>query len=249
VKRLTTDDIAAEVQNVVWTDLSVRYKLWWLIINENVRSIRSNNLRLALLLIDSPSAKSTLRCLLNERRVQENNTNALRVDYGLHVNAADVDRDIVLPARWAQQVLDWFAGRLPNAEHNRRTLYLWGAAGVGKSRLVDRLLAGRLCLRRDCCEGFFLQDLAEEYEFVWLDEFVPDFMVSRGEYRQQFNKLTGRERVLVRAKNDVQYEVDASHIRTVICSNEHPPKADYFARRLFAVKADTAIYGVGDTWK
>jgi hypothetical protein len=114
---------------------------------------------------------------------------------------------------------------------------------------VDRLLAGRLCLRRDCCEGFFLQDLAEEYEFVWLDEFVPDFMVSRGEYRQQFNKLTGRERVLVRAKNDVQYEVDASHIRTVICSNEQPPKADYFARRLFAVKADTAIYGVGDTWK
>jgi hypothetical protein len=83
---------------------------------------------------------------------------------------------------------------------------------------------------------------------VWLDEFVPTFMASRGEYRQQFNKLTGREVVLVRAKNDTQYEVDAAKIRTVICSNETPPHADYFTRRLFSVQASIGLYGTEMSW-
>jgi hypothetical protein len=103
-------------------------------------------------------------------------------------------------------------------------------------------------LRRDCCEGFFLQDLAEEFEFVWLDEFVPSFMMSHGEYRQQFNKLTGRELVVVRAKNESQYEVDAANIRTIICSNEPPPTADYFLRRMFVVHATSNLYGGELEW-
>jgi hypothetical protein len=99
-----------------------------------------------------------------------------------------------------------------------------------------------MCFRRDCCEGFFLQDLTEEFEFVWLDEFVPYVVATHGEYRQQFNKLTGREQLVVRVKYGVQYDVDASNIRTIICSNEPPPAADYFRRRLFVVAASKAMY-------
>ena len=243
VQRHTHQDMLSEVKNVAWTDMDVQYKLWWLITKENVRSDRSTNSRLAMLLVDTPHARTILRSLLDEHRIRANKNNPLRIDYRLCQSVAAADTEIRNVQPWADQVMDWFAERLPEPQLNRSSLYLWGPAGVGKSRLVSRLLAGRMCLRRDCCEGFFLQDLAEEFEFVWLDEFVPAFMTTRGEFRQQFNKLTGRELVVVRAKNASQYEVDASSIRTIICSNEAPPEADYFARRLFAVKARTSLYG------
>jgi hypothetical protein len=243
VTHLTREDHDAEVKHVEWSELHLRYKLWWLITNERVRSSRSTNARLVSLLIGSSSVKTLLNSLLTEYRIQKNCNNPQRVDYKLCPSVSDADDEIVDKQPWAEQVLDWFAERLPEPDLNRRSLYLWGAAGVGKSRLISRLLAARMCLRRDCCEGFFLQDLAEEYEFVWLDEFVPEILSSRGEFRQQFNKLTGREQVLVRVKFDVQYEVDASNIRTIICSNHPPPVQDYFARRLYVVVAFTSMYG------
>jgi hypothetical protein len=242
VDHLTGADVSAEVKDVTWPELNMRFKLWWLIMNENVRSPRSTNARLVAILIRSTSAKAMFSSLLNEYRAQTNRANTLRVDYKLCPSVTDADNEVVSVQPWAEKVLDWFAERLPEQEQNRRSLYLWGCAGVGKSRLISRLLAGRMCFRRDCCEGFFLQDLAEEFEFVWLDEFVPRIMTDHGEYRQQFNKLTGREQLVVRVKYGVQYEVDASNIRTIICSNEAPPSADYFARRLFAVVANEALY-------
>ena len=243
VRRLTDENISAEIKCVAWSELHTRFRLWWLILNENVRSLRSTNVRLASLLMGSSVAKAILSSLLTSHQIMKNQNDTQRVEYRLcqTIMAADVDVHETQP--WADKVLDWFAERMPQPEMNRRSLYLWGPAGIGKSRLISRLLAGRMCLRRDCCEGFFLQDLAEEYEFVWLDEFVPSIMVTRGEYRQQFNKLTGREIVLVRAKNCLQYEVDASNIRTIISSNEAPPKADYFSRRLLVIKADECLYG------
>ena len=48
--------------------------------------------------------------------------------------------------------------------------------------------------------------------------------------------------MLVRAKNESQYEVDAASIRTIICSNEPPPEADFFQRRMFVVYAGSGIY-------
>ena len=88
-----------------------------------------------------------------------------------------------------------------------------------------------------------MQGLAEECEFVWLDEFVPGFVIRRGDFRQQFSKLTGRENVMVRVKGAVQYQVDASRIRTIICSNHEPPDADYFLRRLLVIRAGSPLYG------
>jgi ribosome assembly protein YihI (activator of Der GTPase) len=242
VAHVTGEDVEAEVKHIPWSELHLRYKLWWLIIAEKVRSSRSTNTRLISLLSGSSSAKAILNNLLTEYRVQTNLNNPQRIDYKLCLSVTDADNQIVTKQPWAEEVLDWFAERLPQPEQNRRSLYLWGDAGVGKSRLIARLLAGRMCLRRDCCEGFFLQDLVEEYEFVWLDEFVPETVTSHGEYRQQFNKLTGREQVLVRVKYGTQYEVDASNIRTIICSNEPPPTQDYFARRLHVVIALSCLY-------
>jgi hypothetical protein len=63
------------------------------------------------------------------------------------------------------------------------------------------------------------------------------------EYRQQFNKLTGRERVMVRVKGSEQYEVDADNIRTVITSNDPPLSVDFYRRRFYVVKANDVMYG------
>ena len=153
----------------------------------------------------------------------------------------DADPDVINIHGWGEQVLDWFSERLPNRSDNRRALYLWGNAGVGKTRLVDRLLRGYVCLNRDCGESFFLQGLDENYEFVWLDEFDPT-KLTRCDISNQFNKLTGREEVHVRVKNGVQRDVNARLIRTVICSNHPPPQADYYQRRLYVVRADKIIY-------
>jgi hypothetical protein len=161
VERLTCQDISAEVKDVAWTELHMRFKLWWLILNENVRSLRSTNSRMSSLLVDNPGAKAILKSLLNEYRIRSNRSNTMRLDYQLCQSVVAADDEIRCSQSWAEQVLDWFAQRLPQPELNRRSLYLWGPAGVGKSRLISRLLAGRMCSRRDCCEGFFLQDLAE----------------------------------------------------------------------------------------
>ena len=236
-------DVCAAIKNVAWTDMHLRFKLWWLITKENVRSVRSLNQKLLLLLTGSPSSNAIFRSLLHDFAVQSNMRDPLRINYELCLRAVDADKDITKSEPWAGHVLDWFAERLPQQEQNRKSLYLWGPAGVGKTRFIEHLLAARLCLHRDCNEGFFLQGLAEEYEFVWLDEFVPGFVISRGDFRQQFNKLTGREKVMVRVKGAVQYQVDASRIRTIICSNHEPPNADYFLRRLLVVRAGSPLYG------
>jgi hypothetical protein len=238
----TLQDLDTEVKNVAWEDMHLHYKVWWLITKEKVRSVHSTNIRLVALLAETPSARAILRSLLIKFGIKKNCNNLNRVKFELCHSVSDADSDVRLPRAWAEHVLSWFAERLPHSELNQRSLYLWGPAGVGKTRLVERLLQARTCLRRDCCEGFFLQELAEEYEFVWLDEFVPSYMMKHGEYRQQFNKLTGRERVLIRAKNESQYEVDASAIRTIICSNERPPVQDYFQRRMFIVHAEGDLY-------
>ena len=243
VLRQTGIDVCAEIKNVAWTDMHLRFKLWWLITKENVRSARSLNRELLLLLTGSAASNAVFRSLLHDFAVQSNLRDPLRIDYSLCPRAVDADKDISKSVAWAEHVLDWFAERLPQQDLNRKSLYLWGHAGVGKTRFIEHLLAARLCLHRDCNEGFFLQGLAEEHEFVWLDEFVPGFVISRGDFRQQFNKLTGREKVMVRVKGAVQYQVDASRIRTIICSNHEPPDADYFLRRLLVIRADSPLYG------
>ena len=243
VAQQTGIDACAEIKNVAWTDMHLRFKLWWLITKENVRSVRSLNRELLLLLAGSAASSAMFRSLLHEFAVQSSLRDPMRINYKLCPRASDADKDVDRSEPWAEQVLDWFAERLPQPGLNRKSLYLWGPAGVGKTRFIARLLAARQCLHRDCNEGFFLQDLAEEYEFVWLDEFVPGFVISRGDFRQQFNKLTGREKVMVRVKGGVQYQVDASGIRTIICSNHEPPDADYFLRRLLVIRAGSPLYG------
>ena len=243
VVQQTAIDVSAEIKNVAWSDMHLRYKLWWPITKENMRSARSLNQDLLLLLTGSVSSSAIFRSLLHDFTVKSNLRDPMRINYKLCPRVVDADKEIIKSDPWAEQVLDWFAERLPQPELNRKSLYLWGPAGVGTTRLIERLLAARLYLHRDCNEGFFLQGLAEEFEFVWLDEFVPGFVISRGELRQQFNKLAGREKVMVRVKGAVQYQVDASHIRTIICSNHEPPGADYFLRRLLVIRAGTRLYG------
>jgi hypothetical protein len=165
-----------------------------------------------------------------------------RVLFSQCTNPLSIDHEIRSDVSWARLVLDWFAERLIPPDLNRRSLYLWGRAGVGKTRFIDRLLEAQMCIHRDCSESFFLQGLSEDFDFVWLDEFVPDTIVRNKDYRQQFNKLTGRERVMVRVKGGEQYEVDADNIRTVITSNDPPLSVDYFRRRFYVVEANDAMY-------
>ena len=166
-----------------------------------------------------------------------------RLDYSNCPDPKSADDTIINDTKWARDVLDWFAERLEPSDLNRRSLYLWGRAGVGKTRFVERLLVAQQFIQRDCSESFFLQGLSEDHQYAWLDEFVPDVLLKNKEYRQQFNKLTGRERVMVRVKGGEQYEVDADNIRTVVTSNEKPLTVDHFVRRFFVVEARVGLYG------
>jgi hypothetical protein len=193
VERQTSGDLDCMVLNIDSHDLSLRTRLWWMIHHENILSMRSLNPRLLSVLAENRGAKDLLRNLLNEKRARINRMNPRRVAYGEHQSVIEIDPDIRHAAEWTRNVLDWFAERLPQPNMNVRALYLWGGAGVGKTRLVDRLLLGHECMRRDTSEAFFLQNLSEDYEFVWLDEFVPNLIARRHDLRHQFNKLTGRE--------------------------------------------------------
>jgi hypothetical protein len=234
-------DLDAAMKDIEESILHWRNRLWLRIVYANVRTIRSLD-PVFMEITSEHAVKSTFCDLITRYQQYKNSTNSRRIDFSQIVNPLSVDDEIKCDVPWARSVLDWFANRLVPADLNRRSLYLWGSAGVGKTRFVERLLEGRMCIHRDCAESFFLQGLSEDYEFVWLDEFVPSILVRNKDYRQQFNKLTGRERVIVRVKGGEQYEVDVDNVRTIITSNEPRMTADYFRRRLYVVYAGDMMY-------
>jgi hypothetical protein len=243
IEEASRTDLDAAMKDIDEALLDWRSRLWMKIVFDGVRTIRSSDTIFRELGSQHVAFKSVFNDLLNRYHQQKNAVSTRRLIYSDCINPMSIDGEIICNAGWARSVLDWFAERLVPVDMNRRTLYLWGGAGVGKTRLIERLLEAQMCVRRDCAEVFFLQGLTEDHRFVWLDEFVPSIIVKNKEYRQQFNKLTGRERVMVRVKGGEQYEVDADTVRTIITSNDPPPTAEYFLRRFFAVKAAEAIYG------
>ena len=242
VEEVSSTDPDAAIKDIDESMLDWRNRLWLRIVYGNVRTVRSLDPVFAELAARHISIKTTFTDLINRYQQCKNKGNTRRVIYSQYNDPLSVDREIRNDVSWARLVLDWFAERLVPVDLNRRSLYLWGKAGVGKTRFVDRLLEARMCIHRDCSESFFLQGLSEDFDFVWLDEFVPDTVMRNKEYRQQFNKLTGRERVMVRVKGSEQYEVDADNIRTVITSNDPPLNADYFRRRFYVVNANEDMY-------
>jgi hypothetical protein len=234
-------DLDAAMKDVEESILHWRNRLWLRIVYANVRTIRSQD-PVFMAITSQHAVKSSFCDLIIRYQQCKNSTNSRRIDFSQIANPLSVDDEIKCDVPWARSVLDWFANRLVPADLNRRSLYLWGYAGVGKTRFVERLLEGRMCIHRDCAESFFLQGLSEDYEFVWLDEFVPSILVRNKDYRQQFNKLTGRERVMVRVRGGEQYEVDVDNVRTIITSNEPRMTADYFRRRLYVVHAGDMMY-------
>jgi hypothetical protein len=235
-------DLDAAMKDIEEAVLHWRNRLWLRIVYANVRTIRSLDPVIMELTAEHAGLKSTFSDLISRYQQCKNSTNTRRVDFSQILNPLSIADEIRCDVPWARSVLEWFANRLIPTDLNRRSLYLWGCAGVGKTRFVERLLEGRMCIHRDCAESFFLQGLSEDYEFVWLDEFVPSILVRNKDYRQQFNKLTGRERVMVRVKGGEQYEVDVENVRTIITSNEPPMTADYFRRRLYVVFAGDMMY-------
>jgi hypothetical protein len=243
IAEVSKTDLDAAIKDIDENMLDWRNRLWLRIVYNNVRTVRSLDPIFRELAARHVGTKSAFGDLLNRYQQQKNIGNLRRVNYNDCVDAKLVEVEINDGVVWAGRVLDWFAERLIPPEQNRRSLYLWGRAGVGKTRFVERLLEAQMCIHRDCSESFFLQGLSEDHQFAWLDEFVPETVVYNKEYRQQFNKLTGREHVMVRVKGGEQYEVDADNIRTIITSNHPPPTADYFLRRFFVVEAHDALYG------
>ena len=243
VEEASRTDLDAALKDIDESTLDWRNRLWLRIVYGKVRTVRSLDPVFMELAARHIAVKSTFADLINRYQQCKNKGNMRRVTYSQCTNPLTVDGEIRNDVTWARLVLDWFAERLVPADLNRRSLYLWGRAGVGKTRFVDRLLEAQMCIHRDCSESFFLQGLSEDFDFVWLDEFVPDTIMRNKEYRQQFNKLTGRERVMVRVKGGEQYEVDADNIRTVITSNDPPLSVDFFRRRFYVVEANDAMYG------
>ena len=244
VEEISRIDIEAAMKCIDETALDWRTQLWLKIVFDGVRSVRSFDPIFRVLSSKHLGVSSVFNQLLNRYHQQQNYGSARRVIFSRCHDPRALDLGIKNDASWTRYVLDWFAGRLVPHNLNRCSLYLWGRAGSGKTRFVSRLLEAQMSLCRDCSEPFFLQGLSEDHDFVWLDEFVPDIVVKNKEYRQQFNKLTGRERVAVRVKGGQQYEVDADRIRTIVTSNEPPWTADHFVRRFFIVEAKEGIYDI-----
>ena len=242
VLEASRNDLDAAIKDIDVRLLDWQNRLWLKIVYGGVRSVRSFDPIFRELAPKHLGVKTTFQHLLTRYHKQRNAANARRVDYAKCTDPVLLDDGIKGDTKWARTVLDWFAERLVPVDLNRRNLYLWGRAGVGKTRFLERLLEAQECFRRDCSEAYFLQGLSEDYRFVLLDEFVPGIVTKNNEYRQQFNKLTGRERVLVRVKCGEQYEVDADTIRTVVSSNEPPPTVDHFCRRFVVIEATNAIY-------
>ena len=242
VEEISRIDIEAAMKCIDETALDWRTQLWLKIVYDGVRSVRSFDPIFRVLASKHLGVSSVFNQLLNRYYQQQNYGSARRVVFSRCYDPKALDLGIRNDAPWTHSVLDWFAGRLVPTNINRCSLYLWGRAGSGKTRFVNRLLEAQMCLCRDCSEPFFLQGLCEDHDFVWLDEFVPDIVIKNKEYRQQFNKLAGRERVAVRVKGGQQYEVDAGRIRTIVTSNEPPWTADHFMRRFFIVEAKEGIY-------
>ena len=243
IQQVSKTDLDAALKDIDVRTLDWQSRMWLKIVYDGVRSVHSSDPIFRVLAAKHAAVASTFQRLLNRYHHLKNLTNPRRVIYADCTDPRLIDAEIVSDVVWARKVLDWFAERLAPPDLGRRSLYLWGAAGVGKTRFIERLLEAQMCLTKDCAESFFLQGLSEDHQFVWLDEFVPDIIVKNKEYRQQFNKLTGRERVMVRVKGADQYEVDADTIRTVVTSNHPPLTDDYFRRRFIAVKANEPIYG------
>ena len=243
VDQATEADLDIVYKGISEDQMSWKYRLWFKIVHENLRSWRAADTVFDDLMSLHAPLKTEFSRLKARYYAQKNKDNPRRVDFATCTSAASIDNDIQKEAGWIKPILDWFAQRLEPEEFNRRTLYIHGPAGVGKTRLIERLLEGQSVLQRDCCEPFFLQGLTEDTRFVWLDEFVPDIICDRSDYRSQFNKLTGREVVSVRVKNGEQYEVDADSVRTIITSNDPPMNANYYRRRMFIVHAPETIYG------
>jgi hypothetical protein len=242
VEEVSRTDLDAALKDIDESTLDWRNRLWLRIVYGKVRTVRSLDPVFMELAARHIAVKSTFADLINRYQQCKNKGNMRRVVYSQYTSPSSIDGEIRNDVSWARLVLDWFAERLVPTDLNRRSLYLWGRAGVGKTRFVDRLLEAQMCIHRDCSESFFLQGLSEDFDFVWLDEFVPDTIIRNKEYRQQFNKLTGRERVMVRVKGGEQYEVDADNIRTVITSNDPPLSVDFFQRRFYVVEANDAMY-------
>ena len=239
VLRASKTDLDASTMGISDSILDWKHRLWIKIVYDGLRTLHSGD----PIFSDATASHvgATFRHLLHRHFKRMNLTNARRVNYSICTDPKLIDDGIKGSPEWARLVLDWFGERLVPADLNRRSLFLWGNAGVGKTRFLERLFEAQEWFRADCSEPFFLQGLCEDHRYVWLDEFVPEIVKGR-EYRHQFNKLVSREHVMVRVKGAGQYEVNADSIRTVVSSNEAPLSTDYFKRRFFVVRATNALY-------
>lgn len=243
VAELSQYDLDAEMKNVAAEALHWRMRLWYLIAYENMTRLDEMHPAITEMEKRHVGLKRTFQSLLMRHRIAQNLGNPKRLRFTDHLMLTSaIDGDGSSNVKWANDVLDWFAERLNPPSYNRRSLYLYGPAGVGKTRFIQRLVEGYECFRRDAGEVFFLQGLTERHDFVWLDEFVPEVLVKRCDTRTQFNQLAGRERISVRVKSGNQYEVDASAIRTIVCSNDPLPQNDYFRRRFVIILAEEQLY-------
>ena len=239
VLKASKTDMDASTMGISNSLLDWKHRLWKKIVFDGLRNSQSGG----PIFSDSTAnhVGATFRHLLQRHNRMANLTDARRISYPTCVDPALIDDGIKGGQEWARLVLDWFGERLVPANLNRRSLFLWGSAGVGKTRFLERLFEAQEWFRADCSEPFFLQGLCEDHRYVWLDEFVPE-IVKGNENRQQFNKLVGREHVLVRVKGAGQHVVNTDTIRTVVSSNEGPLSIDYFKRQFFVVKATNALY-------
>ena len=241
VLQASKTDMDAAIMGISDSLLDWKHRLWMKIVYGGLRTIHSGDSIFSDTTANHVSA--TFRHLLQRYNKKMNLTDTRRVNYSICVDPKLIDDGIKGSPEWAKLVLDWFGERLEPANLNRRSLFLWGSAGVGKTRFLERLFEAQEWFRADGSSPFFLQGLCEDHRYVWLDEFVPEIVKGK-EYIHQFNKLVGREHVVIRVKGAGagQYEVNADNIRTVISSNEGPLSSDYFKRRFFVVKATNALY-------
>jgi GTPase SAR1 family protein len=149
--------------------------------------------------------------------------------------ASAIDRSY-RDTNWQIMVLHWFRGTCEPAELNKRTLFLHGDTGYGKTTFINRLVEGHDVLRANASERYWLSKLKPGYEFVIVDEFrTKDMRVDHGSLLQ----LTGDPDVTMMRKHREQDTVDIRGTRVILISNFEPPESDAaLMRRLLVVEAD-----------
>ena len=172
VYALSDKDLDSVFKCIDKNDLPWVNQLWHKITQEHVRSLRSFDPLFMEMSRKHVGVRSVFNDLMVRYKQLKNKTNCRRVRFAEVHRAKDVDVDVVNDAPWTHQVLNWFAGRLEPTEMNRRSLYLHGPAGVGKTRFIERLLEETMSKQTDAVESFFLSGLSEGHEYVWLNEFV-----------------------------------------------------------------------------